>query len=425
MDNIQQSTKYRYMVTGANWYTVCGWMIMPKELGGLELRGIELHIFAVIYGFSQTKNTTYTGSLQYLAEWCQSTTRHVIRCLQSLQDKQLIFKDVCIGNNVRVCTYRANMNEVQRAIKNVSSNNVDDCSQIQYKIEDEQNVNTCDIMSSGVTSDIDAGDNKMLIHVTSGHMPADLRSHDNDLRSHNNIDNNIEYNIDKTIPYNKLYSIVSPETDTAVPAPSSSILDSFNNSDESPLFTRQRKSVVAENLMERVQNAPKSIKIENRVGGRAGVRGDEPCDGETTSRRERKEDAMRKAFAEKFIQSVNAIENINLMQPETKEYGQKIYDWLYSCAHKYQFKLSAPTINSLWEELKRYERDYGLGTLIKVLQKATANASVIYSSMFNEFKMSTNDTANYKGKHFNEVGPSTPEQKKISEIINKRSNECF
>lgn len=399
MNNIQQSSRRKCMVNGANWYTVCGWMLMPSDLGGLELRGIELHIFAVIYGFSQTENTAYTGSLQYLAEWCQCTVQYVIKCLQSLQDKQLIFKSVDIKNNVRYCTYRVNIDAVQLAIKNVSENDME-YTQTNDKMDEGQNVKPLKLSLSPLNS-------------------VEARTK---LSLDNNIYNNIEY---KTIPYNKLYSIVSPETDTAVPAPSSSILESFNNSDESPLFTRQRKSIVPDNLMERVQNAPKSRKIENRVGGRACVRGDETSDAEAANKRERKEDAMRKAFAEKFIQSVNAIENINLMQPETKEYGQKIYDWLYSCAHKYQFKLSAPTINSLWEELKRYERDYGLGTLIKVLQKATANASVIYSSMFNEFKMSTNDTANYKGKHFNEVGPSTPQQKKIAEIINKRSDECF
>ena len=69
-------------------------MLMPSELGGLELKGIELHIFAVIYGFSQTENTAYTGSLQYLAEWCQCTVQYVIKCLQSLQDKQLIFQPI-------------------------------------------------------------------------------------------------------------------------------------------------------------------------------------------------------------------------------------------------------------------------------------------------------------------------------------------
>lgn len=58
----------------------------------LNLKGNELLIYAIIFGFSQTENTSYTGGLNYLCEWTNSTKQGVIKNLKSLEEKGLIIK---------------------------------------------------------------------------------------------------------------------------------------------------------------------------------------------------------------------------------------------------------------------------------------------------------------------------------------------
>lgn len=85
-----------------NYIAVQGWMI--TELG---LKGNELIIYACIWGFSQAENQTFTGSLQYLADWTNSTKRSVITCLKSLVDKGLLVKKENTINGVKFCEYYA------------------------------------------------------------------------------------------------------------------------------------------------------------------------------------------------------------------------------------------------------------------------------------------------------------------------------
>lgn len=87
-------------VKSENFIVVQGWMI--NELG---LKGNELLIYACIYGFSQADDQKFSGSLQYLADWTNSTKRGVIKNLQSLQDKGYIGKVERYINGVKFCEY--------------------------------------------------------------------------------------------------------------------------------------------------------------------------------------------------------------------------------------------------------------------------------------------------------------------------------
>ena len=75
------------LIKNENYIVIQGWMV--NELG---LKGNELLIYAIIYGFSQDENQSYTGGLQYLCNWLNSTKQTVINTLKSLQDKNLIEK---------------------------------------------------------------------------------------------------------------------------------------------------------------------------------------------------------------------------------------------------------------------------------------------------------------------------------------------
>lgn len=89
------------MIKGTNYVTIQGWMI--TELG---LKGNELIIYAVIYGFSQVEGQAYKGSRQYLAEWTNSTKQGVDRALKALVDKGLLSKIDTHINGVKFCSYQ-------------------------------------------------------------------------------------------------------------------------------------------------------------------------------------------------------------------------------------------------------------------------------------------------------------------------------
>ncbi|MGL5191328.1 MAG: helix-turn-helix domain-containing protein [Cetobacterium sp.] len=85
-----------------NFINVQGWMV--SRFG---LKGNELLIYAIIYGFSQEENSNFTGSRQYLADWTNSTKSGVQKNLNSLVEKGLLEKKEKINNGVKFCEYKA------------------------------------------------------------------------------------------------------------------------------------------------------------------------------------------------------------------------------------------------------------------------------------------------------------------------------
>lgn len=89
-------------VKDKNYINISGWMVTR-----LGLKGNELLVYAIIYGFSQDDETRFTGSLQYLADWVNSTKQSCIKCLKSLVEKGYIIKNEKIVNGVKFCEYQA------------------------------------------------------------------------------------------------------------------------------------------------------------------------------------------------------------------------------------------------------------------------------------------------------------------------------
>lgn len=88
-------------VNPQNFYVVQGWMV--SELG---LKGNELAVYAIIYGFSQAEQQYYTGSAQYLADWIKSTKKTALVALKSLVEKGYVEKQERLENGVKFCDYR-------------------------------------------------------------------------------------------------------------------------------------------------------------------------------------------------------------------------------------------------------------------------------------------------------------------------------
>lgn len=83
-----------------NYAVIQGWM-----LSKLGLKGNELLIYAIIYGFSQTDGQVFSGGLRYLSEWTNSTKQGVIKNIKSLIEKGYIEKREKIVNGVKFCEY--------------------------------------------------------------------------------------------------------------------------------------------------------------------------------------------------------------------------------------------------------------------------------------------------------------------------------
>ena len=74
-------------VKNQNFIVVHGWM-----LNVLNLEKLELLVFAIIYGFSQTEGNKFTGSLSYICEWIGACKTTVSKILNELLEKKYIIK---------------------------------------------------------------------------------------------------------------------------------------------------------------------------------------------------------------------------------------------------------------------------------------------------------------------------------------------
>ena len=92
-----------------NFFLVSGWM-----LNRLNLKGVPLQVFSIIYGFSQDGEGSFTGSLQYLCDFTNASKNTIIKALKELVEKKYIVKSESTINGVRFCTYKANAPVVQK-----------------------------------------------------------------------------------------------------------------------------------------------------------------------------------------------------------------------------------------------------------------------------------------------------------------------
>ena len=104
------------LVRSNNHIVIHGWM-----LNELELKGNELLIFAIIHGFSQDSESEFNGSLQYLAEWTNSTKQGVIKNLKSLIEKDLIDKKEIRKGSIKFCSYASKFNGIKQSLMDHST----------------------------------------------------------------------------------------------------------------------------------------------------------------------------------------------------------------------------------------------------------------------------------------------------------------
>lgn len=124
-------------VKDENYYQISGWM-----LNRLGLRGAELQVFAIIYGFSQDGESVFSGSLSYLGDWVGASKPTIIKSLKELVNKEYIIKETIEINNVTHNRYRANLPVVTNftgskdsllgSKNSLHNNNIDNNSNISH-----------------------------------------------------------------------------------------------------------------------------------------------------------------------------------------------------------------------------------------------------------------------------------------------------
>lgn len=67
------------------YYKIYDFMIQQ-----LNLKGVELLVYALLYSFTTTGEGKFTGSIKYLAERTNCTKRSIITCMSSLLKRNLI-----------------------------------------------------------------------------------------------------------------------------------------------------------------------------------------------------------------------------------------------------------------------------------------------------------------------------------------------
>ena len=149
-------------IKNGNYFTVQAFM-----RNNLNLKGNELLIYAIIFGFSQVENQYFTGSLNYLAEWTGiSSKTTVMTILNSLISKGLLEKEEIYNNGIKFCKYKAliepkEIDEVDEVIKKDIENNKKNISSSIQK-NDVKNCEGISKIDMGI-SKIDTGVYQKLI----------------------------------------------------------------------------------------------------------------------------------------------------------------------------------------------------------------------------------------------------------------------
>ena len=109
-----------------NFVVIQGWMCNE-----LDLKGNELLVYALIYGFSQDGISNYHGGRQYIADTFNISLPTVDKALKSLLDKHLLIKIPC-ENHSQTDVYSANISSKETLLvgsketllNNISNNNI-------------------------------------------------------------------------------------------------------------------------------------------------------------------------------------------------------------------------------------------------------------------------------------------------------------
>ena len=124
-----------------------GYIIIQDWMLDLPLSLVETAVYAVIYGFSQDGESTYSGSLPYIARKCKSSKDTARRALRKLVEDGYIEQSEMRLNGVKFNAYRiaAGGSKLQGGVANCNGG-VANCNPI---IKNNKDINNISIKSKG------------------------------------------------------------------------------------------------------------------------------------------------------------------------------------------------------------------------------------------------------------------------------------
>lgn len=133
-------------VFNENYITIQGFMV--KEL---QLKGTELLIYALIYGFSQDGQSEFAGSRTYICEWFNISLPTVDKALDNLVKKGLISKRQEDINGVIFNRYKIIWGVVKKLYggskETLHNNNI-------YNISNNSNINIIEDINNNIINNI-------------------------------------------------------------------------------------------------------------------------------------------------------------------------------------------------------------------------------------------------------------------------------
>lgn len=118
------------MIKSTNYITIQGWMCNE-----LNLKGNELLIYALIYGFSQDGESTFSGSRRYIAETFNISLPTVDKVIKNLLSAELIEQIKVEQNGVIFNQYKVSLHPIKKlytpckeTLHNIDSNTKKDNS---------------------------------------------------------------------------------------------------------------------------------------------------------------------------------------------------------------------------------------------------------------------------------------------------------
>lgn len=136
------------------YLNIQGWMVTD-----LRLKGNDLFLFALIYGFCQNREAAFTGSLDYLCQWTNASERTVQNTINRLVNAGLIIKQSRQGEtnvikvNHDLIDKILNDNDAETAQNSENSDFCDDADKsIDQDEKSHENANHDEINASPVTA---------------------------------------------------------------------------------------------------------------------------------------------------------------------------------------------------------------------------------------------------------------------------------
>jgi predicted transcriptional regulator len=383
-----------------NYYVVPGWARLV-----LGLENSELMVFSIIYGFSQTEGSMFTGSIDYLAEWIAGSRSTVFNALAQLREKNFIIKyKVTNGENI-YNAYVYNKELISNMIDNYNEKLSEESNKTTLIIEKLEPKNSRKNVLNNVLTN-DEINNKINVETVQNLDPNVQKLNPNIQKLNPNIQNldvtiqnpDIIYNNINNIKNNNIkYTSLADSAFSSKPFSDRNFSNNFENENENCLSGKKDRKAT------RKMDSFSHIRTKELGAADARV-GVEDLIGEKLINLDNKlaaENRRKKQLAAENEPTVEEKTNMRIKKARMKEAQERtsnaeLLEALGNFIEAYQFshnKLSKPAWKLILDELFSYGSDES--ELVKHVNHSIASG---YRKIYQYTKFNNKDFDNTRGR---------------------------